>query len=419
MEANVSNAETKKRLEMYGIHTDFSDEMMSDDQLEEQGYSRMPETLFSHVNMLLQQIPDLILGEYTEGLYHVIYDKSLGELQRVKDCSNLFRGNVVARGSNNNIVDSAVLQAASNAPMVANMIFNAMSVITGQYFLAEINDKLSVLSNNIESVYQFLETEKRSRLRANECYLMQTLQAMTHMQANSFWHQATLNGVQKIRIDSLADIDFYSNIIRQKNEKLNAFKGKRDAVMDIIKQIKNDMSMYYYALYLYVLSFYLDTLLSGNTDSGYIDFVCREIRKSVADYQEQTSGFVNGILRFVDKCYNPNEKEKKLAMAGTALVINSLFHNPAVAVPILSILNDRAEVKKKDAKSEAEKLMLAGIEDQFDLEPIKAIEINLMRYDETLNKSAIELICTEDAAYMKSVPRAMEKERIDDVASTL
>ena len=114
-------------------------------------YIHIPKEYVEYLNTLLQGVPDLVLNDQSD-IYKVIYDKSKGVLQRTADKKG-FRGNVVkADGDNNGIVDQVVLQNADKAPQIVNGVFTVMSVATGQYFLAEINNNLESIEISVNNI---------------------------------------------------------------------------------------------------------------------------------------------------------------------------------------------------------------------------------------------------------------------------
>ncbi len=398
-------------LAQYGIRAGFLEEKPQAAALQEQGYEPMPESAFGYLGMLMQAIPDLVNGVASQDTYHVIYDKSLGHLQRDKS-GRYFRANVVASGTNNDIVDQAVLQKASAAPMAVGMIFTAMSAITGQYFLAEINASLSSVGSNVEGIYQFLDTEKRSRLWANEQFLRQTMQSLPYIQENAYQKQASLNRLQDIRINSMADVDFYARMISYHTESLPKLGSKQDAVEKCMKEIHDKIPLYYYAVYLFALSYYLETVLSGNTDSGYIAYVKEEIHKAVASYQEHVDSFVEKTLHYLEENYRPDEMKNRVKKFAAVTLTHSFLHNPALGVVVSRIVDEKSKEKKKAAQEEAKRILISDLENQCEIASVAAIENYLTQYDLLHNQSTIEILCMADGSYIRTTPLQTEQNTV-------
>ncbi|MBE6826202.1 MAG: hypothetical protein E7511_04885 [Ruminococcus sp.] len=398
-------------LAQYGIRAGFLEEKPQAAALQEQGYEPMPESAFGYLGMLMQAIPDLVNGVASQDTYHVIYDKTLGHLQRDKS-GRYFRANVVASGTNNDIVEQAVLQKASAAPMAVGMIFTAMSAITGQYFLAEINASLSSVGSNVEGIYQFLDTEKRSRLWANEQFLRQIMQSLLYIQENAYQKQASLNRLQDIRINSMADVDFYARMISYRTESLPKLGSKQDAVEKCMKEIHDKIPLYYYAVYLFALSYYLETVLSGNTDSGYIAYVKEEIHKAVASYQEHVDSFVEKTLHYLEENYRPDEMKNRVKKFAAVTLTHSFLHNPALGVVVSRIVDEKSKEKKKAAQEEAKRILISDLENQCEIASVAAIENYLTQYDLLHNQSTIEILCMADGSYIRTTPMQTEQNTV-------
>ncbi len=399
-------------LAQYGIRAGFLEEKPQAAALQEQGYEPMPESAFGYLGMLMQAIPDLVNGVASQDTYHVIYDKTRFALQQKSGCKNQVLGTLVERGTNNKIQGQAVLQKASAAPMAVGMIFTAMSAITGQYFLAEINTSLSSVGSNVEGIYQFLDTEKRSRLWANEQFLRQTMQSLPYIQENAYQKQASLNRLQDIRINSMADVDFYARMISYRTESLPKLGSKQDAVEKCMKEIHDKIPLYYYAVYLFALSYYLETVLSGNTDSGYIAYVKEEIHKAVASYQEHVDSFVEKTLHYLEENYRPDEMKNRVKKFAAVTLTHSFLHNPALGVVVSRIVDEKSKEKKKAAQEEAKRILISDLENQCEIASVAAIENYLTQYDLLHNQSTIEILCMADGSYIRTTPMQTEQNTV-------
>ncbi|MDE6706705.1 MAG: hypothetical protein K2K06_01535, partial [Oscillospiraceae bacterium] len=241
------NNEIRNYLNLHGVHV--SNEAIDDlENMCASGYREIPCSYIGQINMIFQQLPGLATHAISHhGTYRVYFDKGLGVLQQAKQGNGFLRANIVRAGTNNDITGQALLKAASKGPLIANSVFFALSMVTGQYFLTEINNKLS----QIDSIQQFYENEKQSKLFANYHDLQQVIQTFEFMNTNQ--KLATIQRLQQIRHDSYADLISYSNTFEKQKVELTGLKinTKKNIqkTSDIINKIGKIILSYKFALY--------------------------------------------------------------------------------------------------------------------------------------------------------------------------
>ena len=131
---NSSDDEIRYYLNSYGIHSLSEDSTVTPESMAEAGYKEINHSHLGQIGMLFQQLPGLATHAVSyQGTYRVYFDKSLGVLQQAKQGDGFLRANVVQAGTNNKITGQALLKAASAGPLVANAVFSALSMVTGQY----------------------------------------------------------------------------------------------------------------------------------------------------------------------------------------------------------------------------------------------------------------------------------------------
>lgn len=82
------------------------------------------------------------------------------------------------------IVGSALLKPLSSAPQIIGGIFSVMSIITGQYFMTQINKNLKNIDKGIFDIQRFLENDKRSKLQSEEEFLKNTQKILGYILEN-------------------------------------------------------------------------------------------------------------------------------------------------------------------------------------------------------------------------------------------
>ena len=349
--------------------------------------------------MMIQHIPGIVTNAVnTHGVYHVKWDKSLGELQKAKDLPGFFRGGVT--GADGKLKAQALLKPVSAAPLVVNAAFSALSMITGQYFLSEINDKLAVIDKKLDGIKHFLEFEKRSELLANQYYVNEVINTLEFIQTNEYQKQATIQQLHTIRLSSFANFCFYTSSYNIEKHELNQLKTntKRNMkqIPNIINEIGNIILFYKFALFTYHLSYYLELLLSGNTKSRYIEYIKKDVESKTEGYKEIVGYYTDELSGFLEstKAYDEN-------------VFLGLFTDIVFApIPIIgaissNMIKNHSKEKKKEARDEIIKQIGAFLDESQDYTPFAQIESSIGNYNRIVNNSRIELVYDNDKAYIK------------------
>lgn len=173
-------------------------------------YQKIDINLVGKLDNLMQMFPAVVNLQNNKDAYRAIYDKGLGALQKVAQNGRGVRGNIV-NGVNNKIVGQAIFEPLSNTPQIIGGLFSVMSIITGQYFMAQINGSLKKIEKGIANIQKFLENDKKSKLQGNEEFLKNIQKTLSYILENEMQQQATIISIQNIKRDSLQAIKFYKN----------------------------------------------------------------------------------------------------------------------------------------------------------------------------------------------------------------
>lgn len=121
-------------------------------------------------NMLLAQLPALIGAKELANAYKVVFPSGvMGNLMKLKS-SGLVTTSIC--GDAGKIVGQAGLQSLlSLASPLA--VFTVLSMVTGQYFMAEINKSIKALSENIEEVQRQIDTLEESVVFSASIFLQE------------------------------------------------------------------------------------------------------------------------------------------------------------------------------------------------------------------------------------------------------
>jgi len=405
------------------------------DVIDTDNYIKLSDEGFARINGAFNDIPYVLKMLYDtnqfSGTYKVVYDKGLGVLQRSAQDPNLFRANVVTPGTNNDIKTQALLQeidpsAVTEVSNIAISAFTVASIVTNQYFLARIDKKLGALENKVAEVLQFAETDKKSKLLANEEILKEYLCDIDNIQRDELYHQATITRVQQIRNESLENINFYYD---QLNSKLPFLKGKKNIKKDKVKDVTTKvgdfqklLSYYSFSFYLYELSYYIEALMR-NPDEMVLGKIKNTMLKKIDEFQDRANSFKKELTTYVDyvPVLNPTILPAKAMQGIGSFLLDTDRREIPVITPVAEnlgiIIGGGGLVIEALSTASEENLkenLFASITSSTELlsctDSIKEA-ISSLDYLTDMQTNRVEFVISEDAAYLKiDTPTMGEKE---------
>lgn len=254
-----------------------------------------PITVGSRVNALFQALPMLQLvhqNKIIEGAYKIVIPEGVGG--KLMQYKNGLLGTPMI-GANNKIQGHAGLEKIGMASMNPALIFTAMSFVTGQYFMAQINSSLKNISHDVKQIIKILLDDKKSRNYAIYEFYLEIINNMDIILDNSDIRISYLTNIQSTLIDLRQNIKFYEksidDIIDEKNGNLYSVideKKTNNRINEANKKFRelNDFLIQrYFCLQLFVMGKILETQLAQIYDDKYIKRVIDDIEvlKNSAD----------------------------------------------------------------------------------------------------------------------------------------
>lgn len=159
----------------------------TEEKLLGEGYRKLPDDTAVIVQQILQQLPSLVkdgtiqkdaqraFSEATKGTFKCILDPSL-QLGNSKSLEGAFSGLAFDKEGHlktqANWIPNDAKMNISEVPQVTASIFNALSIVTAQYYLSRINGQLNTVNKKLDSIEQEIDIRKITKLQT----LMQSLQ---------------------------------------------------------------------------------------------------------------------------------------------------------------------------------------------------------------------------------------------------
>lgn len=217
-----------------------------------------------NVNALMNQLPAVMAVGSLSQSYSVKFPEGLPHtLMKLKQGgygSSLMgeKGGIVGHASFYEMTAQAAVLGA----------FTAMSVVSGQYFLSQINNQLNVMKLNMDKILAFLYGDKKAELMAEVGFARYAYQNYSSLMAHECQKIATITSLQEAKKVAMKDSEFYIGDL----DSTVKFKDNSDIVglVDKAFQIKESLEL---SMQLYITSNLLEMYYAQNYDSDYIKYI--------------------------------------------------------------------------------------------------------------------------------------------------
>ena len=212
----------------------------------------------------------------------------------------------MVKGENGRIAGTASLYPVEVQAAVLGA-FNVMSIVSGQYFLAQINSELRTMNQNIDKILEFLYGDKKAELISEVSFVKSAYRNYSSVMEHEQQRFATLVGLQEAKKVAMKDIEFYMSDL---DSTVNA-KSSSDVVSwtDKVFQIKECLEL---SIQLYSMSSLLEIYYSQNYDESYISDIEEEsatyigkcekrMLSSFSKLSTHIQTFKEGPLKKIDK----------------------------------------------------------------------------------------------------------------------
>ena len=238
----------------------------------------------SQVASLLQHIPQALAANSLSQAYIVKFPKGLPHV-----LTALKQGgySTALKGPDGHFVGTASLYPIS-AQAAALGAFSAMSAVTGQYFLSEINSELKLVNTKIDQIINFLYGEKKAELLAEINFVKYVHENFASIMAHSEQRLSTITNLQAAKKVAMKDIEFYlADLERIANKEVKDYSELCSDSSEALS-IKESLEM---SRQLFVVSGMLELYCAQNYDKAYLCYV-----------EEDVIGYINKSDSRIAKC---------------------------------------------------------------------------------------------------------------------
>lgn len=239
-----------------------------------------------HISALCKELSTLLTTRTLENTYILNLPKGVS----ISDLIHYKNGGVgTPYFGEHGVVGHASLQSMHQQVVLMNA-FNVMSIASGQYFLSEINNNLTIINQKADKILEFLYGDKKAELMSEISFVNSAYQNYDSIMAHDNQRTATIISLQGARKTAVKDIEFYMSDL----DSLVKAKESGDLEQFINKafRIKDCLQL---SVQLYCMSNVLEVFYSQNMEPDYINYVEKD------------------ILAYIDKC------EKRLLSSFSAI----------------------------------------------------------------------------------------------------
>lgn len=233
-------------------------------------------------------------NELLDGAYKIIIPE--GAAGRLMQYKNGLLGTPLI-GANGKITSHAGLEKIQRISMNPVLIFTAMSLLTGQYFMAEINKSLKGISKNLEDIKRMILDDKISRNFAIYDFYQDISSNMEIILEHDDLRISYLSNVQNTFLDLRQNITFFEKRINQDVDDLqNNFKGgntTKERIKSLdkeVEKIQEFIEQRFMCSLLYMQGKVLEIQLSKIYDIEYI-------QKTISDLKSFEKSMNNHLIR--------------------------------------------------------------------------------------------------------------------------
>lgn len=149
--------------------------------------------------------------------------------------------------------------------------FTAMSVASGQYFLAKINSHLDVIQRRLDEILDFLYGDKKAELMSEISFTKYAFENYASIMAHEAQRVATIVGLQTAKKVAMNDIEFY---IQDLSSTVESQEKDLKKILNKTEQIRDSLRL---SLELYTMSSLMEVYYAQNFDPSFLQYLQQEM----------------------------------------------------------------------------------------------------------------------------------------------
>lgn len=229
-----------------------------------------------YISALVQHIPAAMSAGTMAQAYTVKFPQGLPHTLTALNQGGV--GSMIRE--NGKFVGSASFYSLSTQAAVMGA-FIAMSVASGQYFLAQINSEMKMMNLKLDEILEFLYGDKKAELMAEMSFIRYAYENYASIMSHEQQRMATIISLQEARKVAMKDIEFYIYDLETTVSRKTKDYAELDSRVEKSFQIKESLEL---SQQLYVMSSMMEVYFAQNQDPEYLNTIERN------------------MLAYIDKC---------------------------------------------------------------------------------------------------------------------
>lgn len=227
-------------------------------------YRKLGRAEAAQISGLMQFLPEEAITKGTETLYRIEFPAGANGYLSRHGSGYLSSIHDYQTGE---FIGHATFVKAQQSLALFNT-FQALSIVTSQYYLHAINQQLSDIQSKLDKVLEFLYDDKACEIYAEVKVVQEIYENYSSIMQNETTKLAALTAVQRARTISEKNIQFY---YRDMNRLASEIKPGGKA-KNVISSLRDDLGNYNQAMNLFGICTILEVLLGQNYDKSFLDF---------------------------------------------------------------------------------------------------------------------------------------------------
>ena len=245
------------------------------------------------ISALMQSVPLAAAAGTLSNTYSVTFPEGLPHtLTKLKQGG----WGSMLRGADGKIAGSASFyQMSAQAAMLG--AFTAMSVATGQYFMAQIHRELKMISLKMDKILEFLYGEKKAELMSEISFVKYAYQNFTSIMEHDVQRVATIASLQEAKKVAMKDIEFYLGDLDAKLVADAKGYAQLENLVAVSFQVRDSLEL---SIQLYIMSTLLEMQYAQNMDREFIVYLETEMTTYIEKCEKRILSSFSGLRARVD-----------------------------------------------------------------------------------------------------------------------
>lgn len=409
------------------LHNEYGLSVLCDDitvkEMTDLHYRKITGKELSCISQLFQYVPQIAANSITQNAVETSFKVATEGTYRIRLgagmhlCrSHLTPGAYRAVGlsnETNQIAGNAELLAndvklnVGNTPQFALGVFNVVSMVTGQYFMSQVNSKLSYLEARVKKLENMLDAQRHGELKAVAQELEDIREKVEFIILDVFKTNEAIAQIHDIQRIASKSMNTTQELIKNERKSFRA-NDKVDTIKAHLESIVKYLVDYQYATQIYGIATLFEVHLRNITDLSELSVFRDQINKRVDRYKADQDRTEHAITTYLNKTHALNELTPFQSCASILAGIASAFplgrYGAVFGPKVSSLSNDLFSEYNRITKAEISNQCRAAFALLKDTTLLDAPASSIDLFIDTVDHE-IEYVKIGDA-YFTNLPKA-------------